>query len=1275
MKHKRLGRFLLLGWASLFLIQLVAGSKEKVFSPHGREIVANELLVKLRDDVALPSAGSFHADMGAKVLKRFSNIPGVSLVRIEREGSLEAAIESYKRSGIVEALSYNYIRRASVEPNDALYGASLQWGLNNEGELGGVADADIDAPEAWDTISDASDVIVAVIDTGVRYTHEDLAGNMWVNPGEIPGNGIDDDGNTFIDDIHGINSIDDSGDPIDDQGHGTHVAGILGAVGNNGIGIAGTAWNVKIMALKFLDAEGAGRDSDAIECINYAISKGARIINNSWGAEGFNTVLEQAIRDASDAGVLFVAASGNESNDNDANPSYPSSYELPNVVSVTATDKYDEFASFANFGENSVDIAAPGVGVYSTYIGSDLDYRALSGTSMAAPYVSGALALLIGQFPNESISSIQSRLYATSDTLASLARRCRTGGRLNLARALLPDLPAPINDQFENAAAISGSPAISSGFNAAATSQSDEPSHASGTSDKSVWWKWIPTTNGLTEISTVGSDFLTALAVYRGSDLNALTLVASDIDEGPNPQGSNLSFEAISGEDYYIAVDGIGGGTGNISLTIGQGVTNDDFASSEAIEGINIRATSNNGSATSENDEPNHAPLVPASRSVWWSWTAPLSGDVTVSTSASNSFDTVLSVYTGDTLASLQQVASDDDSGPGWTSELTFTAQKDTTYRIAVDGWNDSFGAIALTVASGENDDFSNARPYISDTFNDIAFTGLATKESNEPLHGENQGGRSLWWDWTATRNGQAYISTFGSDFDTTLGVYQGAGLGQLIAVDQSDDAGGTLTSRVIFDAVFGQTYRIAVDGFNGELGQDFGLVQIEGFVEENPSWKQPVIDNTGALEALFGEPTSIQVVAEKNPTSYSASGLPSGLSIDSLSGLISGTPTSIGTHPVELRAANTFGEGVLLTSINVLPTEGPPVIDALPVGIAKPQGETVLLEVMAYGVGQLSYQWNKDGFAIPGATSSTYSISNLSESNSGVYTVTVSNSDGATVSEPIQVSIASNYLLNISSRGYASSGEGIMIAGFTVEGTEVKDYLIRAVGPTLVTQGVVEVLEKPLLQLFKDGTPVATARSWVDQANSSQIESVSSQMGAFPLESPDDAAMLVSLEPGQYGALIFGDDGGSGVTLAEVYDVSTAQSVSTRLINISSRQYTGSGEKTAIAGFIVEGQDPKRVLVRVIGPSLVSQGVSSPLPDPVLQIFAAGQLHSSNDNWEDSDSETMNTAFNDVGAFSLPEGSLDAAMVATLPPGTYGVIVTDKNGADGICLLEVYEY
>jgi subtilisin family serine protease len=228
-----------------------------------------------------------------------------------------------------------------VIPNDPQF--SSLWGLHNAGQTGGTPDADIDAPEAWGITTGSSNTVVAVIDTGVDYTHPDLAANIWVNAddpstpqmeGEIPGNNIDDDNNGFIDDVHGYDFVNNDGDPMDDLFHGTHVAGTIGALGNNGIGVTGVNWNVRIMALKFLDASGYGYTSGAIAALNYAVANGATISNTSWGGGPFDQGLYDAIQAAGNAGHIFVAAAGNESSNNDSFPAYPASYDLPNIISV-----------------------------------------------------------------------------------------------------------------------------------------------------------------------------------------------------------------------------------------------------------------------------------------------------------------------------------------------------------------------------------------------------------------------------------------------------------------------------------------------------------------------------------------------------------------------------------------------------------------------------------------------------------------------------------------------------------------------------------------------------------------------------------------------------------------------------------------------------------------------------------------------------------------------------------------------------------------------------
>jgi subtilisin family serine protease len=282
---------------------------------------------------------------------------------------------------------------------------------------------------------------VAVIDSGVRYTHEDLAANMWHNPGEAS-NGIDDDGDGYVDDIYGINTIQHNGNPFDDYGHGTHVAGLIGAKGFNGVGVVGVCWSVQIMACKFIDSLGNGSISDAITCIDYARSKGARIINFSWGDTTFTSqALYDAIASARNAGIIFTAACGNNGANNDVTPYYPASYDLDNILSVAATTRRDELASYSSYGQSTVDLGAPGDTVFSCWYSANNSYRYLSGTSMAAPIVAGACALLWAYYPQESYSDIIHRILWNVDPLPQLAGKCVSGGRLNLLAALLAPSP------------------------------------------------------------------------------------------------------------------------------------------------------------------------------------------------------------------------------------------------------------------------------------------------------------------------------------------------------------------------------------------------------------------------------------------------------------------------------------------------------------------------------------------------------------------------------------------------------------------------------------------------------------------------------------------------------------------------------------------------------------------------------------------------------------------------------------------------------------------
>ncbi len=320
-------------------------------------------------------------------------------------------------------------------PNDPMF--NEQWALNNTGQSGGKNNADLKALLAWEKNKGSKDVVVAVLDSGVDYTHPDLVANMWIRPDNVP-QYKDNELGTF-NDLHGFNGTDNQRDPMDENGHGTHCSGIIGAEGDNNEGIAGMNWNVTIMPLKFMGRGGFGTTKDAIEAINYAIDRkrngvNVRVINASWGSTAYSKALEDAIRAAGEEGILFVAAAGNNGTSNDRSPHYPSNYDLPNVISVAATDRFDNLTSFSNFGIKTVHIAAPGRDIASTWLNDD--YRDASGTSMATPYVAGVAALILADEPKMSVEKLREKILKSVDKLDALNGKVESGGRINAAKAL-----------------------------------------------------------------------------------------------------------------------------------------------------------------------------------------------------------------------------------------------------------------------------------------------------------------------------------------------------------------------------------------------------------------------------------------------------------------------------------------------------------------------------------------------------------------------------------------------------------------------------------------------------------------------------------------------------------------------------------------------------------------------------------------------------------------------------------------------------------------------
>jgi serine protease len=418
-----------------------------------------EVIVRLKGDSAsLASEGGFAAKYGATVADTFEFgkqglVDQGQMMQLKLPAGLttEQAIAKMKQDPSVAYAEPNFIYTlpkneqaeakqpagapaqqdgpAQFVPNDL---TEDLWGMHNTGQNGGKADADIDAPEAWAIHTGRNDApIIAVIDTGVDYNHADLKSNMWVNTGEIPGDGIDNDGNGVIDDVHGYNAFADNGDPMDGHGHGTHCAGTIAGVGDNGEGVVGVNHRANVMAVKIFSDEGSTDSAAILRAIEYTTKMGATITSNSWGGGGASEAQKEAFAASS---ALHIMAAGNNGWNNDFFPNYPSNYDIPNNIAVAATDRNDKKASFSQYGVKNVDIAAPGVDILSAKPGGG--YQMMSGTSMATPHVAGVAGLVASMYPQATAAEIKEKILNGADKLDGLKTKVADGNRLNAHGAL-----------------------------------------------------------------------------------------------------------------------------------------------------------------------------------------------------------------------------------------------------------------------------------------------------------------------------------------------------------------------------------------------------------------------------------------------------------------------------------------------------------------------------------------------------------------------------------------------------------------------------------------------------------------------------------------------------------------------------------------------------------------------------------------------------------------------------------------------------------------------
>ena len=429
---------------SIFAAVTPAGASPEQQSLSAAPYAADSILVKFKPGTPGAEKANAHAAVQGQVVTEYSLVPGLQQLRLPVDKiSVEKAVEILSHRPSVEYAEPDYIVQATVDPppNDPLYLDNSLWGMAN-----------IRAPAAWESTTGTGSFVVADIDTGLDYEHPDIADNVWTNPGEIADNGIDEDGNGYVDDVRGWDFAYGDNNPSDVHGHGTHTAGTIGAKGNNGTGVVGVNWNVKIMPLKFLDDSGSGSMSGAISALDYAVSTGVKVSNNSWGwgCGGYycySSSMFSAIKNAGLAGHLFIAAAGNDGTDNDSSRFYfyPASYNLDNIISVAAIDSAEQKASWSNYGATSVDLGAPGVNIYSTKPGGS--YQDMSGTSMATPHVAGVAALLWGLKSDWTYRQVRSRILSTARPIPALSGKTVTGGTLDAGKALAgltpPSAPAP----------------------------------------------------------------------------------------------------------------------------------------------------------------------------------------------------------------------------------------------------------------------------------------------------------------------------------------------------------------------------------------------------------------------------------------------------------------------------------------------------------------------------------------------------------------------------------------------------------------------------------------------------------------------------------------------------------------------------------------------------------------------------------------------------------------------------------------------------------------
>ncbi len=554
--------------------------------PDAPRFAPGQLIVKWSD----PSkAQAFLESIGGSIIGQFDLLPTYNVISLPESMSVEQATNSLRDNPIIAHVEPNwYVQPGACPfPNPPKLSTGEDWGMNNISfyNPGWAYDVDINAPEGWTNggnwyCSSTFSPIIAILDTGVLMDHQDLISRKWTNWAELNGtNGVDEDGNGLVDDIYGANVATNNlnGTFTDDAGHGTSVAGLAAAepaaTGTNAPNKVGVAWRARIMPVKTGLYTTNWNTGDVAEGILYAVKNGANIINGSFYFYEDSQLMRDALVVARNRGILSSFCTGNHTNNIDTFRSYPATYRLDNVLSVLAVRPVadpDQISDFSDYGQIGAHLGAPGSYIYSTAAASTSSYAFSDGTSMSAPMVSGAIAVLMAKFPDENHLAIKNRLLRSVTPSTSLTLKSQSGGRLNLSAAVSSTSWAPINDDFTNATTIylpaGNSRATIAANNFGATTESGEPSHAGVSSGASIWFKWTCPIAQVIHFSSSQSGIDTVIQAYT----NKWTAVAGASNDNSGwCSCGRISFSATTNTPYYICVAGKDGAQGPINLTIG----------------------------------------------------------------------------------------------------------------------------------------------------------------------------------------------------------------------------------------------------------------------------------------------------------------------------------------------------------------------------------------------------------------------------------------------------------------------------------------------------------------------------------------------------------------------------------------------------------------------------------------------------------------------------------------------------------------------------------